>query len=286
MEDILLERMQEKMKQSWCKEEIKIGVVAEENEVLYVMEIRRQLITAVLVKKGEKTWFLAMADSTGYKRGYNWEFITAVIHSLPGFVVCFSYPKDELIFRRGSCGELKKIQRPFELFRRWKSSFACRCACCKEAKSDDFESFNDACYYTTWSNFDSQRGFPYKHLNEIENFDDDPKTKMREKFNKVDDLFAGLLHRKDFTNGGFLFSNCICQCFKYSSSENGKIDKILNFLRSADFTGEETAINTTSAFWELFIIKTVKLTPTGVGFCILPREEDVTVRIASVRRVM
>lgn len=148
-------------------------------------------------------------------------------------------------------------------------------------KKRDFTKHSKSlCYLKTWSNFKKNRSFPYKNLDEIEAFDDDPKSKLLKKFTKIGhksltDFFEGLLVKSDFRRGGLFFSycsNCLITVSPFNHLQSlsvtdhvsknmvnelelNKAVAILNTLRSFDFSTEALARESTDKFIEEFDIK-------------------------------
>lgn len=273
----VLDRVCEQMRSSWCREEVAVGGVDGDGEMMLLLWIGDVLSAAVVVRVTPKLSCITMADSTGFKRGHSKEFVMSVVRSLPGFIMCFSQPMDELIFGRSSENGLKSILEPAALFRFWKSCFAQRCSECADlskrcASKPSLKSLDELnstrCYFSTWSNFDSARSFPYKHLGDIVKLKDDPKTKMMRKFRRVEDLFDGLLHRKDFIRGGVLYSNCTCTGRKTELDEavgSARVREIVEFLRASNFSNESEALRLSTEIRDRFSIVRRALVPDGSG---------------------
>lgn len=235
-----------------------------------------------------------MTDSTGAKRGYTKEFLVAILEALKGFVVCFSQPSKELIFGKSGYNYMKNILNPADLFAFWKHCFENRCDRCfnlydKAAYRKRSYKIHDFCYFSTWSNFESERTFPYKDMSEIVDFEDDPKTKMKSTFQNISDLFNGLLVRKDFRTGGLLFSNCACDSKEAFSDDfsilEPRVPKMLDFLRKSDFSSPETTLKSTKAFIEAFSIATVTVLPNGNGFIKVPAQSNEEVKVIKPRKL-
>lgn len=169
------------------------------NERLYILFVDGTISSALLILENQGVKYIAMLDSTGISRGYTQAMAVSVIRGTDGLVVCFSHPKDELVFRKT---ELKKVMGPRKLFDFWKHVFRSRCKACS----------GQECYLQTWSNFESGRRFPYKSLDEIRYFPDDPKSRLIRSLRgcaiSLRDLFDGLLVGADFAKGGLIFSFC------------------------------------------------------------------------------
>lgn len=96
-------------------------------ETLFILWVNGILSTAIYIQKTERTQFISMVDSTGYNRGHSIDFIIHVLRSFNGFIVCFSYPKEEFIFGKSSLNPQKRILEYRELFELWKFCVEQRC---------------------------------------------------------------------------------------------------------------------------------------------------------------
>lgn len=237
---------------------VTIGMVADLTETLYILWVDNLMAGSILISKNKDTKYIKLSDSTGFNRGYTLNFIKAVIQVTPGFIVCFSYPKDELIFGKSIKNSLKKKLSPRDLFNFWKECLKSRC---NNVKCMTFSNNkNKNCYFSTWSNFESTKSYPYKKISEIRKFKDDPMSKMKDKFENVSDLFNGLLVRNDFINGGLLFSMCNCSNIKVLINKKYKVNEILKFLRESDFSNDENARISCKNFDEKFQISKISFT--------------------------
>lgn len=156
---------------------------------------------------------------------------------------------------------------------------------------------DDKCYLKTWSNFDSSNCIPFKNINEIRNFKDDPKSKLLKNFGhkqpSLPELFNGLLARSDFVKGGLLFSYCNASL---SSNENlgfankkftsdHEIKKAMKFLRCCNFSTISDAQKSSSDFIEKFKIDTknmhymafeeIKMTEENECAIFRPKQRDI-----------
>lgn len=261
---------------------ISIGRISDASGTFYTLWIDDTITCAVSVKKSAQISFIDCVDSTGCNRGYNKEFIQSVVRSIKGFVYCFSYPKDELIFGKSALNHCKKINSPHELFYFWKECFEKRCF--HEKKPIDsieksFEEMNDRiCYVSSWSCFDDRRSYPFKSIDDLPDFQDDPISKMKTKIPCLNDMFEGLLYRMDFMKGGLLFSNCCAslnRCmaedsFEYYlkkmdmvistnriSASDGTVSNLVEFLSKSDFSTAEKAKETSGKLKSLFNLQFV-----------------------------
>lgn len=194
------------------------STIETESESLYILWVDDILSTAIYFQKSGRTTYLSMVDSTGYNRGYSKLFIIYVLRMIKGFIMCFSYPKNEFIFGRSCKNRLKRILEPKELFELWEFCFKNRCI------------KNKCNSHSTWSNFSKNRKFPFTNFDQIDHFEDSPITRMKGNFKSLEDLFEGLLVRKDFMNGGLIFSDCNCQ--SDSSNESNLIFSSSNYKNS------------------------------------------------------
>ncbi|KAM0681313.1 hypothetical protein GINT2_000512 [Glugoides intestinalis] len=290
---ILLKRIVEKLQNAKGKDLLKIGLELDEKEALFILYTDTGITCAILFYRKSNVNYIAMTDSTGAKKGYSKQFIVAVLEALGGFIVCFSQPSSELIFGKSMYNDMKHLLNPAQLFIFWKDCFANRCAKCVNLvemphKKGSY-TIHDHCYFSTWSNFETERRFPYNKLSELVDFEDDPKTKMKSSFHNISDLFNGLLVRKDFRTGGLLFSNCVCngkEPFREDFPVTEKrIPKMLEFLRKADFSSPESVLKSSIAFIDVFSIVTVTVKPNGNGFIKVPKQSNEEIKIIKPRKV-
>lgn len=250
-----------------------IGGISDDRGRLYTLWIDDIIACAVSVKESNQIYFIDMADSTGYNRGYNKAFIQGVISSIAGVLYCFSYPKEELIFGKSSLNHSKKTHSPRELFEFWKECFGNRCFHSKEitaiSENESFKEINrKTCYLNSWSCFDSERSYPFRSIDDLPDFEDDPISKMKAKIPCLKDIFESLLFRMDFLKGGLIFSNCkdctdqsrcaIDNCFEEYLKQMNLINKnirhfsenpvsssmvedVVTFLIKSDFSSIEKA---------------------------------------------
>lgn len=219
---------------------------AEDNKRAFYMLISNHVISsAILILKNSNINYLAMLDSTGYYRGKTKLLAMKVVKDCKGLIVCFSHPKEELIFKANS---KKSIMKASNLFRFWKEIFSSRCQSCKDKN----------CYMKTWSNFEPQDGYPYKDIREIPYFKDDPKSRLLDNLDKspmkINDFFNGLLIRSDFVKGGLIFSYCCMSPVVESETSSISIVRMVKFLRTSDFSSFESAEKSTTKFFKKFNI--------------------------------
>lgn len=245
--------------------EVLIFCEQERCEKLYILFVDDVITSSLLVLENHEVSYIAMLDSTGISRGYTQAMVMSIIENMNGLVVCFSHPKDELIFRKT---ELKNVMGPRKLFDFWKHIFGNRCKNCN----------GQGCYLQTWSNFESSRGFPYKSIDEIRCFPDDPKGRLIQSLRgcaiTIQDLFDGLLVGADFAKGGLIFSFCgnrkvlqgpsrRCTESVPSQDSMSRIKRMIEVLRQMDFSTYEAALRSSKDFVSQFSISAVRLQPVN-----------------------
>lgn len=233
---------------------------------LHLLATRTALVSGIMLhtknqgasclQAGARTvTYIEYADSSGYIRGATRTFFIETLRAQPSLLVCFSRPYKELVFGKSGQNRSKNIMSSKALFEFWRSIFDGRCAF-KKVSGDDaaLEPSKAACKTYLWSNFGHINLQPYSSLEEIADFEDDPKTKIKRYFESVEDLFAGLLARTDFASGGLLFSKCECAGLsrEEANTEGGSPEEALTFLRNADFSSSDKNEESTKLFLEAF----------------------------------
>lgn len=241
-----------------------VHVARDADCAIYILFCDGIISTVVITQERGGTTYISYVDSSGYSRGFSTDFIVAVVRSVSGLVVCFSYPKEEPVLAGSARNPGKNVMGPQQLFSYWCRVFDRRCC--------------GGCYRSTWSNFRPGRSHPYGNLDEIEMFDDDPKSKMISNFRKagvhsIRDVFEGLLARADFLKGGLLFSRCDCGRTGAPDGTNAGIlesevraqsrpgdppagiPQMVSMLQSSDFSDRERALGSTRVFVEEFAMR-------------------------------
>ncbi len=183
---------------------------------MYLLFEDNIIVAAVVTSHNSSVSYFSYVDSTGIGRGLTHHFISAIISSLSGLIVAFSYPDKEPIFGNSSLNPNKRLLSPTELFKYWYNIFSGRCSHTEDSQG--------LCWVKTWSNFTSKRSFPYKKVSDIPYFEDDPKSRFLEKSSgrvrqslSVQEFSEGLLLRYDFVKGGLVFSYCACNKVIYNN---------------------------------------------------------------------
>lgn len=239
--------------------------VKAKNKSFYLLSCNNVINTVIILQHGPKSTYMSLLDSSGYNRGYSSSFIKAVLSSIKGLLICFSYPMKEPILGKSSENPQKNILSPFNLFKFYKSVFSALCGC-KSANKDDFNEKENLKCLKIWSCFENEKSYPYKNIQEIDVFEDDPKSKMSREFENIEDFFHGLLFRTDFSYGGLLFLNCpnivsleskplldIIEELEVLDDEI--IEEMLKNLRNLDFSTSEKALKSSKCFFKTFYIK-------------------------------
>ncbi len=113
--------------------------------------------------------YIESLDTTGFflPRNHQSSFTRNFVHSILQIykvktISCFAYPKPEIIFGDSSKNNVKGNLSSSKLILFWKSTF------------------NDLTGYKTdiYSNYFSQKKYPFKSMEDIALFDDDPKRKI------------------------------------------------------------------------------------------------------------
>ncbi|KAI5149309.1 hypothetical protein ENBRE01_0826 [Enteropsectra breve] len=230
---------------------------------LFLLKTGDVFTTAVLLQQGNHTTYISLIDSTGYARGTTYKYIQQIIKKMGGLIVCFSHPMPQPIFGESARNPQKRQLDSLCLFKYWSLIFEMRCShrnekCLDEPYASMFKNEFQTCFTSTWSNFSRNRKYPYSKLSKIEKFNDDPKSKMIHNFKNCRNMFEGLLMRSDFSNGGLLYSFCN-HADTDSSTDNSilrrSVPKILEYLRSSDYSTSEHASASTQSLIAQFELK-------------------------------
>lgn len=194
------------------------------------------LLAAMTLQRIGKRIYIKNVDTTGCGVGHTRSFIIAVLKTIsPDMTCCFSSPRNEYIFNKSSLNRMKKTRGPGDLLEYWVATF---------------EEIHDKVY--VWSNHYENVSHPFKDIDELVYFEDDPKEKLAKHFKgNLGEMFAALLCRTDFTAGSLVygksFGNVECY-FDLLDAEDVDIGYVEMFLRSLDFSNAERAKMSTERF--------------------------------------
>ncbi|EPR79293.1 hypothetical protein SLOPH_1671 [Spraguea lophii 42_110] len=128
-------------------------------------------------------------------------FIHSIINFInPTFLELFYHSKNEILFKKSSKNKNKKICKNMKKY--WLRILE-RYNKCSESNIYEKYIFNNKEY-----------NIPYKNIEEIIFFDDDPKRKVYDFSNKnisLKELYDILLCKHDFVEGGFITLKCKCK---------------------------------------------------------------------------
>ncbi|ADM10938.1 uncharacterized protein Eint_010760 [Encephalitozoon intestinalis ATCC 50506] len=195
---------------------------------------REVLLAGVSLQKIGDRVYIKNIDTTGYERGHTKRFIISVLKALsPKISCCFSTPKREYIFNGSSSNKEKRILSPGNLLEYWVGIF---------------ENLYSNVY--VWSNHYENISYPFKSMDEVVCFEDDPKEKLKKHFKGgLKEMFTALLCRPDFTNGSLVYG----QSWKNGRAGEveatvGDVGEMEAMLRSLDFSTISKARKSTKEF--------------------------------------
>ncbi|KAG5858916.1 hypothetical protein KMI_10g16160 [Encephalitozoon hellem] len=205
---------------------------------IFLLFNREVLLAGVTLQRVGSHVYIKNVDTTGYERGHARKFITSILKALsPELSCCFSTPKSEYIFNGSSQNKGKVIREPGELLEYWIGIF--------EDLYDDLH---------VWSNHYENISYPFKHLDEVVYFEDDPKERLRKHFvGSLEEMFAVLLCRADFTNGSLVYGR-LCKHVGCGmvEAEAGDVYGMEAMLRTLDFSTHSMALKSTEKFISRF----------------------------------
>lgn len=225
--------------ESYCGgSSVGVQAFASGGSYLFLLFSREALLAGVTLQRIGGRVYIKNVDTTGYERGYARAFILSILKVLsPELSCCFSIPKNEYIFNGSSLNKEKKIRGPRELLEYWIGIF-----------EDMYDNVH------VWSNHHENISYPFKHMDEIVYFEDDPKDRLRKHFvGGLEEMFAALLCRTDFTNGSLVYGRS-CKhgggCIVEASI--GDVDGMESMLRKLDFSTRLEALESTKKFISRF----------------------------------
>nr|AGE96061.1 hypothetical protein ECU01_0860 [Encephalitozoon cuniculi] len=216
------------------RSELGIQAFVSNGRYLCLLFNRETLLAGMTLQKIRNRVYIRNVDTTGYGRGHARGFILSVLKTLaPGFCCCFSVPRSEYIFGGSSRNREKRIRGPGELLEYW---------------IEVFESLYDDVH--VWSNHYENISYPFKHIDEVVYFEDDPKEKLRRHFEGgLEEMFAALLCRADFASGSLVYGQSrgddVCSVVETSI---GDVDGMEAMLRTLDFSSISKARRSTKKF--------------------------------------
>lgn len=246
---------------------------AEICDTLYlIIQKDRFVCGAVTQHIGMSSLYIEALDTTGYflPRKDQKDAVSSLLDYITsqsfGIFSVFSHPKKETIFGKSSQNNLKGYLGPKKLQDFWVRHFS---------KNHVF----------VFSNFCDRRSMPFKKMQEVNFFHDDPKQKLCAKDVDINTFFEMLLHRRDFQKGSLVYmvkeditsereedverkpknlqepgvasfkkANKTLERKKCGKKLN-KVREALHFLRTSDFSVAERALDATKKFLEEFKCK-------------------------------
>ncbi|KAM0685439.1 hypothetical protein COBT_003350 [Conglomerata obtusa] len=105
-----------------------------------------------------------------------------------------------------------------------------------------------------YSNYYPQKNIPYKNIDDICLFEDDPVYNLLKSVDtcSIDELYHMLQYRKDFSKGSLIYVNLPLNKNNLKNEINGDVQKILCFLRGSNFSTYEENVNATKQFINKF----------------------------------
>lgn len=202
---------------------------------------------AVTQHIGTQTLYIESLDTTGHfspRAGQKHVVSSLVGHILDqqfALFAVFSHPKHEIIFGKSSLNSAKGYLPPRRLQAYWISLFA---------RANVF----------VFSNFCEKRSLPFRSMDDVVFFHDDPKRKLGVRDVDVHTFFEMLLHRRDFQGGALIYmckepatpfakinSNAVLD-----HKQHGSVREAVSFLRNSDFSTPTDARASTEQFLAKF----------------------------------
>ncbi|KAG0438231.1 Histone acetyltransferase [Dictyocoela muelleri] len=227
---------------------------------------------ACIIQIKNNCLYIEALDTTGYFKPRNLQsyftkrFIKSILKEFdPKIISVFSKPKKEFIFNLSHKNPLKRILKPRDLFNYWLSLFE---------SIQKYGLKNDNKYKLfVCSPFHKNKSVPFKSLDDVVFFEDDPKRKLlnslriddartvMEDSNMIDiDLFyILLLQRYDMNKGGLLYLKVIYQDENYKKLNHEILTISVNnedpidFLRNSNFGNYKDSLKFSTEFLKKFV---------------------------------
>lgn len=199
------------------------------------------LVSAVTLQQAGDRVYIKNVDTTGCERGHTRGLILAVLKTLgPRMTCCFSSPRDEYIFNGSSRNRMKRIRGAGDLLEYWVEIFGM---------------FHDKVH--VWSNYYENISHPFKSVDELVYFDDDPKEKLVRHFDGgVEDMFGTLLCRTDFVKGSLVYGVSVDGgCSSQAEARELDVWRVETRLRTLDFSTPEDARESTARLVDEFAME-------------------------------
>ncbi|KCZ82498.1 hypothetical protein H312_00156 [Anncaliia algerae PRA339] len=232
---------------------IKLLDICSENEkLLLVLQDDQILVCGCILQINSDVVYIEALDTTGLctPRNIQKMIINSLIHYICNLDIAiisvFSLPRKEIIFGGSEHNSLKGFYTPKKLEEFWKDRF----------------SSTRLGKVHVYSNFTKNKSFPYKKLEHIRLFDDDPKRKTMSDDLDISTFFQTLLHRADFIKGSLIYlekqevtttpEECVFD-------ESSVVRRALNLLRQSDFSDKQNGIESTKQFLNSFYCESKEL---------------------------
>ncbi|KAF9763187.1 hypothetical protein NGRA_1451 [Nosema granulosis] len=223
--------------------ELTVSVCYEENQMVFLLFCKNVLSYYVSLQIKNNVCYFDKLDSTGFLNGVGKCFMKAVLSIVKSKIICcFSHPKPAYVFLNTN----KNVLRPSALANFWIEVFS-----------------NKSRKIHVWSNNFSElqekhsfieKGYPFETIEDLEYFEDDPKTRIKENLEQTDikKLFTTLLCRKDFIEGSLIYAttNESDTTLQIEYNETGY--PITDYLVSLDLSTPEKLLKESQIFLEKF----------------------------------
>lgn len=196
------------------------------------------LLAAMTLQRIGTRVYIRNVDTTGYGRGHTRRLVLSALRAMaPDLVCCFSMPRSEYIFHRSSENKGKRIKGAGELLRYWVGIFSELC-------SDVY----------VWSNHYEPASHPFRSMDEVVCFEDDPKEKLARHFEgSLDEMFTSLLCRPDFAKGSLVYGKPrMSGRLPPPYARAGDVSGMEEMLRALNFSTEANARESTRRFIDRF----------------------------------
>lgn len=241
-------------------------------DTLYlILQAGKFVCGAVTQHIGRSSLYIEALDTTGHfsPRENQRNAVSSLVNHITAqdfrLFSVFSHPKKEIIFGKSSVNNKKGYLTPRKLQDFWINLFC---------KNQVF----------VFSNFCERRSIPFKRMQNVKFFNDDPKGKLNIRDVSVETFFETLLHRADFQKGSLVYmlndktaletnkeEKKVCMnlgkklknhrdCRKknktaeecYEVQVPNRVKAAISFLRACDFSTVEKALMSTKAFLDEF----------------------------------
>lgn len=231
---------------------LKLLLISSENEsLLLVLQNDNIFVAGCLLQHHSDVIYIEALDTTGYftprdhQKDIVYSLISHVCNMDCSLISVFSVPKKETLFGKSELNTLKGFYSARKLESFW---------------VNHFKSLNKGKIHV-YSNFTKEKSIPYKFIEQIRIFDDDPKRKTQVDEPEINTFYQSLLHRADFIKGSLVYlekKKIDSNPEKCDFDDNSFVRRAVSFLRGCDFSDLESGKRSTLSFLKMFYYENIE----------------------------